>query len=78
MTSNMIKAKVKQGVHFVREWIQQDSTRFGADSGNEFCSTIKQGKRTIEANALMGFGVNWLNKIGIGIKELSVEFHGLV
>ena len=48
MTSNMMKAKVKQGVHFVREWIQQDSTRFGADSANEFCSTIEQGKRTVK------------------------------
>ena len=62
----------------MQEWIQEDSTRFGADSGNEFDSTIKQGKRTVEDNALMGFGVNWLNKIDIGTKELSVEFHGLV
>ena len=45
-----MKAKVKQGVHFVREWIQQDSTRFGVDSGSEFCSTIKLGKLTAEAN----------------------------
>ena len=64
MTSNMMKAKVKQGVHFVREWIQEDSTRFGADLGNKFCSTIKQGKRMVEANTPMGFGVNWLYKIG--------------
>ena len=70
MTSNMMKAKVKQGVHFVQEWIQQDSTRFGPDLGNEFCSTIKQGKRTVEANVLMGFWVNWLNKIGIGTKKI--------
>ena len=62
----------------MREWIQQDSTRFGTDSENEFCSTIEQGKCTVEANALMGFGVNWLNKIGMGTKELSVEFQGLV
>ena len=59
-----MKAKVKQGVHFMREWIQEDSTRFGVDSGNEFCSTIKQGKRMVEANSPMGFGVNWLYKIG--------------
>ena len=58
MTTKMMKAKVKQGEHFMREWIQQDSTRFGADSGNEFCSTIKLGKRTVEANSLMGFGVH--------------------
>jgi len=24
MTTNMMKAKVKQGEHFMREWIQQD------------------------------------------------------
>ena len=58
MTTNMMKAKVKQGEHFMREWIQQDSTRFGVDSGNEFCSTIKLDKRTVEANSLMGFGVH--------------------
>ena len=46
----MMKAKVKQGVQFVREWIQQDPVRFGADSWSEFCSTIKLGKCTVEAN----------------------------
>ena len=54
-----MKAKVKQAVHFVREWIQQDSTRFGADSGSKFCSTIKLGKRTVEANLLLrGYGTH--------------------
>ena len=77
MASNMMKAKVNQGVHFVREWIQQDSTRFGADSGNEFCSTIEQGKRTVKLTTNGVWGELAKQK-GIGTKELSVEFHGLV
>ena len=53
-----MKGKVKQAVHFVREWIQQDSARFGADSGSKFCLTIKLGKRTVEANLLRGVGTH--------------------
>ena len=56
--------------------IQQDLVRIRGTSSLRLSNV--EGKRTVEANALMGFGVNWLNKIGIGIKELSVEFHGLV
>ena len=50
--------KVKQAVYFVREWIQQDSARFGVDSESKFCSTIKLGKRTVEANLLRGVGTH--------------------
>ena len=53
----MMKGKVKQAVYFMREWIQQDSARFGADSCSKFCSTIKLGKHTVEANLLRGLGL---------------------
>ena len=52
-----MKAKVKEAVHFVREWIQQDSARLGADSVREFSSTIKPGKRTVELTYLGGLGL---------------------